>query len=157
AAAALEAATDTDRAKNARALDKAQKDRVKAEKTLQDAIDQRDSKTRERDDLKALLQGGPGPAGAGTAAPAAPSGAEQEDLAYASRPPDPALLVPSKFRPYYLKPFKVQADNMATKLCTNFSEYRERFGGFSAFKAARENPIGDPSAWTFKPLYPGHH
>ena len=67
------------------------------------------------------------------------------------------MLQPSKFRPYYLKRFDVKVDEFVTKLCTNFSEYAERFGDFSAFTAKPTNPDDDPSAWTFKPLHPGHH
>jgi uncharacterized protein len=77
----------------------------------------------------------------------ATAAAEQEDLEYADTVPDPDMLRPSKFRPYFLKPFDIDVDEFATKLCTNFSEYAERFGDFSAF-----DPVN-----VDKPLSPGHH
>lgn len=44
----------------------------------------------------------------------------------------PADVPMDKTRPYRLEKFKLKAETGATKLCTNFSEYRERFGNFSA-------------------------
>ena len=82
---------------------------------------------------------------------------EVEDAAYDATTPDEILLIPSRFRPYFLRQVKIQAAEMATKLCTNFTEYTDRFGRFSAFQSTPENPDADPAAWTFKPLSPGHH
>ena len=52
----------------------------------------------------------------------------------------------SILRPYILKTFKVNTPPGATKLCTNFSQYKERFGPFSA-----DNPDKPGEA-----IYPGH-
>jgi phage tail sheath protein FI len=166
AQAALDAlppdAQDADRDRAARALKRAQRTRASAEQALTDANSQLENRARDRDEVRNLLAGAAVPAPGGAAAPApggaaAPAKVEVEDLTYDATPPDPALLVPSSFRPYYLREFKVLVDEFDTKLCTNFTEYTERFGGFSAFKATAENPDEDPSKWTFKPLYPGHH
>lgn len=89
----------------------------------------------------------PAPDPAAAAAAVAAAAAEQEDLEYADTVPDPDMLRPSKFRPYFLKPVDIEVDEFATKLCTNFSEYAERFGDFSAFDPVNVN----------KPLSPGHH
>jgi uncharacterized protein len=99
-------------------------------------------------DLKQLTA-----AGRPAAAPAPPEAQIEEEFS----PPDPDLDVPSRARPYYLEKFTVQVAEFDTKLCTNFTEYADRFGGFSAFQETPENPGDPPSKWTFKPRYPGHH
>jgi phage tail sheath protein FI len=159
-----ETASQQDRDRANRAVTRAQAARSRAQAALDAATLAHTTRARERDDLRAQLETAPPAAPpAAPVAAAAPAGsatpkkAEEEDLTYDSIAPDPGLLVPSRFRPYYLREFKVQADEFATKLCTNFTEYTERFGRFSAFKAMPENPDDDPSNWTFKPLYPGHH
>src|SRR5690348_7239061 len=50
--------------------------------------------------------------------------------------------------PYYLKAFNIEVAPWDTKFCTNFTEYMDRFGPFSAFVPG---PDGD------RPMYPGHH
>ena len=93
----------------------------------------------------------------GAAAAAAGAATESEDLEYADTKPADALLQPSMLRPYYFVPFDVKAEEFATKLCTNFSEYTDRFGDFSGFTADPVNPGAGPSGWRFAPLHPGHH
>ena len=51
-----------------------------------------------------------------------------------------------KLKPYRFEKFKLDAEFGATRLCTNFREYRERFGTFSA----------DDEAIPGKAKYPGH-
>jgi uncharacterized protein len=82
---------------------------------------------------------------------------EREDETYETVPPSRELTIPSRFRPYVLKPVKITAESCSTKLCTNFTEYTDKFGWFSGFKDTPENPNDDPMNWVFKPLHPGHH
>ena len=91
--------------------------------------------------------GAPAPAAAPNAAPGGIVETELED--YLGADPPPALLQKSVLRPYYLVPFEVAADEFATKLCTNFSEYAHLFGDFSAFGPNANGQIA--------PLRPGHH
>ncbi len=91
----------------------------------------------------------PGAGGEAPAATASAAEAEAELDDYFGRDPDAALLQPSVLRPYFLVPYMVKADEFATKLCTNFSEYSDLFGDFSAFGMASDGTIG--------PLRPGHH
>jgi phage tail sheath protein FI len=49
-------------------------------------------------------------------------------------------------KPYHLEKFPVKADPYQTKLCTNFSEYTQFFGPFSAYDPAHPD----------QPKYPGH-
>jgi phage tail sheath protein FI len=104
---------------------------------------------------------GPGAAGGGGGAPALvqQNSVETEDIDFKDSQPPKELLRPSLIRPYYLESFDVGrgAPALATKLCTNFSEYAKLFGRFSAFDTTPTNPNADPSRWNFKPLYPGHH
>ena len=51
-------------------------------------------------------------------------------------------------RPYYLKAFNIEVDPTDTKFCTNFTEYTNRFGPFSAFGSGADSS---------KPLTLGHH
>ena len=81
-------------------------------------------------------------------APAAPVAGETEDLTYEDGKPDQGLLTPSTERPYYLKAFNIQVDPTDTKFCTNFTEYTNRFGPFSAFGSGADSS---------KPLHPGHY
>jgi uncharacterized protein len=70
--------------------------------------------------------------------------------------PAPELLTQSQARPYYLVPFDVKDAPLDAKLCTNFTEYTNRFGNFSAF----DDPAPDPAVpgnVRSRPLYPGHH
>lgn len=50
-------------------------------------------------------------------------------------------------KPYRLEPFRVDVDAADAKLCTNFTEYTNHFGTFSA-----DDPAQPPGT----PLYPGH-
>jgi len=153
-------ASDEDKSKAGKAVEKARKDKVAAARALNAVADKFEAKKRERDDLEAKVKeaAAPAPAAAtGGGGAASPDDVSADGDSYSDIDPSPELLVPSKFRPYYLVPFDVKADEFATKLCTNFSEYTERFGDFSAFTPEPTNPDADPSAWTFKPLNPGHH
>jgi uncharacterized protein len=147
---------DKERATADRKLEKAQREQIAAARKQGSAEEALANAQRDAEKLKKDLESpeaaaapaaapAPAPGGAAAAAPAAVS-AEQE-LDYEDAQPDADLLRPSRFRPYYLKPFDVRVDEFATKLCTNFSEYAERFGDFSAFDSVQVN----------KPLYPGHH
>jgi phage tail sheath protein FI len=115
-------------------------------------------------DIDALQAGpavAPAPATPAEAAPAPEASAEHEasyeDIYTSTNPPPRELLQPSLLRPYYLVPFKVTADEFDTKLCTNFTEYANRFGDFSAF-GSRPAAAGDGGAApAFEPLHPGHH
>jgi hypothetical protein len=139
---------------------------LKKEKAAQDALNET------RADIEALEQTAPGTAGtaggagAGTAAApgagtggaaggaaAAPKTSGYEEAYAAGEPPPDSLLRRSLLRPYYLVPFDIEVDEFATKLCTNFTEYTDRFGDFSAFGA---RPAG-AQADDFRPLHPGHH
>ena len=83
------------------------------------------------------------------AAPApAQAESETEDLTYDNGEPDNDLLAVSNIRPYYLREFNVDVAPGDTKLCTNFTEYTNRFGTFSAFRSG---------AASSRPMYPGHH
>jgi hypothetical protein len=82
---------------------------------------------------------------------------EVEDEEYADGKPDEDMLHPSLIRPFYLQEVTLPVEPLATKLCTNFSEYARRFGDFSAFEQTPINPSAHPDRWRFKPLYPGHH
>ncbi len=55
-------------------------------------------------------------------------------------PDESALLSQSMLQPYVLKPFEIQVEPYDTKLCTNFTEYTNRFGYFSA-----DNPYFVPT------------
>lgn len=178
-AARVEGASEAeDKAKATQERNAAQIARLAAQKALDNATEKLKTITDQRDDLKKRLDAPPapppGPVGGASPAPgSALAGTESrrktwletEDLDYESKDPaqapaddpDKDLLVRSRVRPYYLKPFTVQVGPAATKLCTNFTEYTDRFGWFSAFRARPENPEDDPSAWTFRPLSPGHH
>ena len=59
-------------------------------------------------------------------------------------------------RPYYFEEFSLRVEEFDTKLCTNFSEYADRFGDFSGFTP---DPVADDvnAMWRFRPLSPGHH
>ena len=87
-------------------------------------------------------------ASASAAASAAPAPTLQADdsvdAAYQNTVPSSDLQQPSDTRPYYFVPFDIKADAFDTKLCTNFTEYVDRFGDFSGF--------GDRG-----PLNLGHH
>ncbi|SEL11789.1 phage tail sheath family protein [Nitrosovibrio tenuis] len=85
----------------------------------------------------------------------APVTAETEDeAAYTDGEPDTDWLEPPSGQrapaehPYYLKAFNVGVAAWDTKFCTNFTEYTNRFGPFSAFRSGPES---------HRPMYPGHH
>jgi len=99
----------------------------------------------------------PGTAAIGTTGTGGAGGETDDEFADAIPDPNLHLDVPLKTRPYYIKKFTVETDKFDTKLCTNFTEYTDRFGSFSAFKEEPENAGEPPVKWTFKPRYPGHH
>ena len=101
--------------------------------------------------LEAAKAGAPADADAGSGPVGSDAGAgtETEIDDYVGAEPPPAMLQKSVLRPYYLVPFKVGVDEFATKLCTNFSEYANLFGDFSAF--------GSTASGRIAPLCPGHH
>jgi hypothetical protein len=120
-----------------------------AAKAADDAVEQNQ---KESERINGLITDNPAP-------PDAPSGepwVEVEDDAYETVDPD-GLEIATRLRPYSLTPVKVLAENCSTKLCTNFTEYTDRFGWFSGFKDTPENPGDDPMNWVYKPLHPGHH
>jgi phage tail sheath protein FI len=82
---------------------------------------------------------------------------ETEDVLYGDLAASDDLTKPSRLRPYYLKEFKLGVGEFETKLCTNFTQYAERFGAFSAFGLAPVNPKDPEGPRRFKPLHPGHH
>jgi hypothetical protein len=89
-------------------------------------------------------------------APTPQFGETDPDYQPSSDGPDPELTRPSIFRPYYLEPFTVLAAEFDTKLCTNFSEYINLFGDFSAFQDV--NPAEhDPLKKAYQPYHRGHH
>ena len=113
-------------------------------------------------DLDALKAGPPPEAAGAPAAGAAPAekpaaeveGAYEDFYTDTNKPPK-ELLQPSLMRPYYFVPVEVKADVFATKLCTNFTEYADRFGDFSGF--GFRPGAGAGAAPEFSPLHPGHH
>jgi phage tail sheath protein FI len=143
---------------------------------LTDATAQRDAAKKALDDAGKAVTPAPAPAPGGGDGGAAPEGGEgggggapageggqdakskveQEDLEFTDDPDD-SLLKRSIFRPYVIEKFKVRANKFDTKLCTNFTEYTQRFGSFSAFKAHADNESDDPEKWIFSPMFPGHH
>ncbi len=91
------------------------------------------------------------------AAPVAKDELEAEDLEYQDGKPADDLLQPSNLRPYYFERFELAVDPLATKLCTNFTEYTKRFGDFSGFSDQPDNPAAAPERRRYRPLHPGHH
>ena len=67
----------------------------------------------------------------------------KQRIAALKKPPE---MDNTRVKPYLLETFKLKAEPGATKLCTNFREYRERFGTFSA----------DDEAIPGKAKYPEH-
>ncbi|MGF6778276.1 phage tail sheath C-terminal domain-containing protein [Paraburkholderia sp. GAS334] len=63
----------------------------------------------------------------------------------------------SVLQPFMLQEFTVKPACFETKLCTNFTEYTQRFGTFSAYKPEADFPDDPPETWTFSPMHPGHH
>jgi phage tail sheath protein FI len=156
-------ASADDRAAAEKAAQDAKIDRVAKDAAKADGTSRLDAATSERDQIRAKInppQPAPAPAPARPGTPATATSApwvEKEDDTYETTPPDDELKVPSRLRPYTLREVKIQAEECSTKLCTNFTEYSYRFGGFSAFRDTPENPHDDPSNWVFRPLHPGHH
>ncbi|HET7062583.1 MAG TPA: phage tail sheath C-terminal domain-containing protein [Nitrosospira sp.] len=78
----------------------------------------------------------------------------EDDTAYEDGAPDADWMEPApgqqapREHPYYLKAFNVEVDPWDTKFCTNFTEYTNRFGPFSAFRSGTES---------YRPMFPGHH
>lgn len=91
-----------------------------------------------------------------SASSALPTPAESEGAAFEDykespemgwKEPDEGKTAPPE-HPYYLKEFNVEVEPGDTKFCTNFTEYTNRFGPFSAFRSGSESS---------KPMFPGHH
>lgn len=83
---------------------------------------------------------------------------EIEDSTYAPMTAVPTAqdLIASEDRPYYFEVFTVRAAEFDTKLCTNFTEYADRFGDFSGFSIGPVTTEAN-AMWRYKPLSPGHH
>jgi hypothetical protein len=179
-----EPASPEERQENRRKLRQARLDRGAADAAVKEIEDAIAAHNSEKDSISRLLNagaagpgggaggagaaGGPGAASTGGAAAGSGGAAsgtrasaeawvDHEDSTYDSDRPDDDLTIPSRLRPYTLRPFKVSAENCSTKLCTNFTEYTDKFGWFSGFKDKPENGNDDPMSWVFKPLHPGHH
>ena len=161
-------ASEAERNQHARAVRTQQGRLTAAEEDLRQKTAVRDEKAAALERLRGLLPtpapdgagAGPSGTGAGPAPPVpadTPFSSEEEIEEQFSAPPE-QLETPVRFRPYHLEKFTVRARVFDTKLCTNFTEYTDLFGKFSAFKETRENPNEtDPLKWEFKPRYPGHH
>lgn len=162
-AQAREDATAAARARNA------------AERAHRGALDEQDQlrvSIEEKSTALEAAKAAPTPPDAGTPAAAAPAAAadgaaagtdkgqklvekEPDDLEPMDW--DPALLAPSFLRPYILKEFELKVDPLETKFCTNFTEYTQRFGTFSAYREEPDVQYPNPDKWIFSPYYPGHH
>lgn len=146
---------DRERAAADRKLERSQREQIAAARKQGAADELLANAQRDAEKLKRDLESPEAAAPAAAPAPGGDANAEakatadvEKELEYEdAQAPGAELLMPSRFRPYYLKPFDVKVDEFATKLCTNFSEYTALFGDFSAFDAVQVN----------KPLYPGHH
>jgi phage tail sheath protein FI len=120
------------------ALDQAQADLRDLDSQIQMKLDNIGDLTRT---ITGPAPAGPAPAGPAPAGPAPQPNPDQE--------PDESvrLLRQSVLKPYVLKPFEVKVEPYDTKLCTNFTEYTNRFGPFSA---------DDPDTEEAKALCPEH-
>lgn len=91
---------------------------------------------------------------AAVAEASAPPPGESEDFTDYSGNVDTDWLEPPKgestpdAHPYYLKTFNVNVAPGDTKFCSNFTEYTDRFGPFSAFGLGAD---------ASRPMFPGHH
>ena len=159
---AFEAATDANRADLEHALEQARTARDRAQRANTTAITKFNqllvtlsNKEAELAEVKTLQAG---PAVPGDVPAADPSKlVEQEDATYEDIQKDDTLLGRSILRPFILQAFTLKAECLDTKLCTNFTEYTQRFGTFSAYKATPDVPYDNPDRWTFSPMHPGHH
>jgi phage tail sheath protein FI len=154
---------DTDTRAADTAVTNARRELSRATAAATEAKGKLEAAKRESNDLQRQIEGapaGPGVRGAGDGGappPPADDGGEKEDYDYADIAPSDDLKIPSMFRPYYLKKFSLDTPEFDTKLCTNFTEYVNHFGSFSAFAAKPDNPNDKPGEWRYKPLHPGHH
>ncbi|HRY86465.1 MAG TPA: phage tail sheath C-terminal domain-containing protein [Rubrivivax sp.] len=157
------------------AFNKAKSEREGLPATDTEKIGAADKRIREAD--KALGELKSARAKLDVAPPPAPAVAtdvdfEDELAAYDDRDPPvllqkPANELPAKewddwlsaraTSPYYFKRFQVDADEFATKLCTNFTEYTARFGEYSGFGYRDVTKSGAKIGTKFHPLHPGHH
>jgi len=149
---------DPDRANRRAEIRQKNQERRNAETALNEANeelrninDRIASLEAEKGEVEGLLQG------AAADAPAGGVSVEQNDDEFGRQDFDQSLLSQSIIRPYVLKKFDINVDPGETKLCTNFTEYTQRFGTFSAYHAAPENPADNPMKWRFGPIDPGHH
>lgn len=113
-----------------------------------------DDQSDELKDLEARLNNPP-PSSSGTAE----SYIETEITEFLGSRPSDDLLKKSVLRPYTLVKFEVKVQPLDTKFCSNFTEYTDRFGPFSAFKSTPEegSVTANPDLWDYEPCYPGHH
>jgi len=88
--------------------------------------------------------------------PGAASSAEKEETFEETIQDEAALLQKDPLKPYVMARFDVKVDACDAKLCTNFTEYTNRFGPFSAYKLSPEPGETNPAKWRFRPLHPGH-
>jgi len=125
---------------------------VEANRALSPTVEALEKETRRRDDINTKMAAANAAAAAPAAAAAAPvNPAEQElpDFTGLPLPEDSPLLKPSALRPYYLVRQAVKAPRLATKLCTNFTEYATLFGDFSGFVSSDDGSVS--------PICLGHH
>lgn len=183
---ALDTATDVDREARQKDVEAARVAETKAQRANTTAIqragsleEQVQQKTQELEELKAKQAAAtaapvqapapaPDPAGGATpvteaASPTPPAPTpkstvvEQEDADFTGMSGGNELLVRSILSPFVLQEFTVPTAALDTKLCTNFTEYVQRFGNFSAYKPTPDNPDDSPERWVFSPMHPGHH
>lgn len=175
--------TETARA----AAQKADKAHTTAEKNLAALEQEIPQKTQELEALKARLAAATAPVTAPATAPSPPTVAgaeaaegaaataeppaaappvktppkstfvEKEDDDFGGVTPNNDFLVRSILSPFVLQEFVVPTASLDTKLCTNFTEYVQRFGNFSAYNAVPDNPDDSSENWIFSPMHPGHH
>ncbi|WP_368622150.1 phage tail sheath C-terminal domain-containing protein [Paraburkholderia sp. BR13444] len=175
---ALDNATDEDKREAKQASTDANRARSGAQDAHQKALDKADELSKSVDNMtKALNEAraafeaasapppapapAPAPAPDGQSKPGAtadePIEAPLDDEAFENRDVDAAMIAPSFLRPYILQEFEIKVDPFETKFCTNFTEYTQRFGTFSAYKGEPDQPYSNPDKWIFSPYFPGHH
>ena len=164
ATTAFEAATDANRADLQHALDDARTAQQRAQRAYTQAVqrlnrlnDAANTKEAELTSLRESIAGTTPPAGGDGPAAAPAKLVEQEDETYEDIKNDDTLLARSILRPFILQEFTLKVESLDTKLCTNFTEYTQRFGTFSAYRDTPDLPYDNPDLWTFSPMHPGHH
>lgn len=151
----------------------AQTDMTDLTREIKEANELLPAESRIADGAPAAEDGTPAPGAGGTTGGSTPSASPAPapgpvddsplglELAYfaSGGQPDDSALAPSILRPYRLQAFAMKSDTCDTKLCTNFTEYTDRFGTFSAYvdTADQQNAPDNPDKWIYRPMYPGHH